>query len=261
MMNCQENDTQLGDYVDGTLDAAARASIEAHLATCERCRVLTSDLQVIRLTALTLEPQVPPPAVWTRISTALEQQSRPWWRLGGTTSGNTLSGNTLWQPAAAMGMALALTASLTWLGGRLAPVADTARLASARAAATRLANTPQVSTPQASTVPLANADLDVAANQYASAIAGLEQITSEQRDALDPDTAEVLTVNLTAIDSAIGESRAALDTQPENETAIESLFEALRRKLALLQDAVTLINEMRKGNPEGAARIVSGRNQ
>jgi anti-sigma factor RsiW len=239
-MRCQEYDTQLGDYVDGTLDAAAHEAFEAHLATCERCRLLTSDVQVIRLTARTLEPQVPPAAVWTRISTAIEAQPRPWWRLGA-------SGATLWQPAAAMTMALFLTASLTWLGGRLAPIAETARLASASAA-----------TAQA---PLANADLDVAANEYASAIAGLERITREQRDALDPDTADVLTVNLTTIDTAIGESRAALETQPENETAIESLFEALRRKLALLQDAITLINEMRKGNPEGAARIVSGLNQ
>ena len=42
-----------------------------------------------------------------------------------------------------------------------------------------------------------------------------------------------------------------------NELAQESLFEALRSKLALLQDMVALINEMRKGNQEGAARIVS----
>jgi len=43
--------------------------------------------------------------------------------------------------------------------------------------------------------------------------------------------------------------------------AQESLFDALRSKLELLQDVVSLINEMRKGNPEGAARIVSGLNQ
>jgi hypothetical protein len=254
-MNCQEFDTQLGDYVDGALDsevssAAAREPFEAHLASCERCRVLASDLQVIRLTALTLEPQVPSAAVWTKISAALEQESRPWWRLGGNTGGNT-AGTTFWQPAAALAMALVLTASLAWLGGRLAPVAETTRLASVQTA----------DTAGLDGAPLANADLDVAAKEYASAIAGLEQITGDQRAALDPDTADVLTVNLTAIDTAIGESRAALETQPENETAIESLFEALRRKLALLQDAVTLINEMRKGNPEGAARVVSGLNQ
>jgi anti-sigma factor RsiW len=241
-MNCQEYDTQLGDYVDGTLDAAARELFEAHVVTCDRCRALASDFQIIRLAAQSLEPQVPPPAAWENISAAVERQSRPWW-LGGSRS----SGSAFWQPAAAMGMALLLATGLSWLGARLAPVAETARLASARVAPAY--------------TPLANIDLDLAQKDYASAIAGLERITGEQRDALDPDTADVLQVNLTAIDTAIVESRAALATQPENDLAIESLFEALRRKLALLQDVVALINEMRKGNPEGAARIVSGLEQ
>jgi hypothetical protein len=43
--------------------------------------------------------------------------------------------------------------------------------------------------------------------------------------------------------------------------AQESLFGALRSKVALLQETLTLINVMRKGNQEGAARIVSGLNQ
>ena len=49
--------------------------------------------------------------------------------------------------------------------------------------------------------------------------------------------------------------------EPENDVAQQSLFEALRNKVALLQDTIALINEMRKGNQEGAARIVSGLNQ
>jgi hypothetical protein len=67
--------------------------------------------------------------------------------------------------------------------------------------------------------------------------------------------------NLEVIDVAIGESRAALQTQPTNEVAQESLFQALRNIVSLLQDTVLLINEMRKGNQEGAARVVSGLNQ
>jgi hypothetical protein len=59
------------------------------------------------------------------------------------------------------------------------------------------------------------------------------------------------------IDEAITESRAALHTEPQSESAQESLFAALRRKVALLQEMLALINEMRKGNQEGAARILS----
>lgn len=60
------------------------------------------------------------------------------------------------------------------------------------------------------------------------------------------------------IDQAIGESRAALRDQPANLPAQESLFEAFKSKVALLQDTVALVNEMRKGNQAEAARIVGG---
>ena len=89
----------------------------------------------------------------------------------------------------------------------------------------------------------------------------LEQATSADRSALDPETADALDAGLTVIDEAIGESRAALQTQPESELAQVSLFEALRRKVSLLQDMLALINEMRQGNQDGAARIMSELNQ
>jgi hypothetical protein len=63
------------------------------------------------------------------------------------------------------------------------------------------------------------------------------------------------------IDQAINESRAALKVQPNNEPAQQSLLESFKTKIALLQDTVALINEMRKGNDAGAARIVSGLKQ
>jgi anti-sigma factor RsiW len=237
-MTCEEYDIQLGDYVDGALDAPALASFEAHLAACGRCQAVVSDFRAIRQVAADLGPLAPPAAAWHKIAAAVEEQSSPWWRFGGK------SGFTLWQPAMAMAMALLLTVGLTWVGGRLAPLADQAP-----------------ATAGTGTVILANAELDGAERDYTSAIAGLEQIARDERDALDPDTADVLDVNLTVIDTAIGESRAVLKTEPENDLAIASLFEALKRKLSLLQDAVALINEMRKGNSEGAARIVSGLNQ
>jgi hypothetical protein len=59
------------------------------------------------------------------------------------------------------------------------------------------------------------------------------------------------------IDQAISESRAALKSEPDSAPAQESLFTALRRKVSLLQEMLALINEMRKGNQDGAARILS----
>ena len=63
------------------------------------------------------------------------------------------------------------------------------------------------------------------------------------------------------IDQAIDESRTALRTQPADQMAQESLFEAFRRKVSLLQDTIALMNEMRKGNQAGAARVAESLNK
>ena len=49
--------------------------------------------------------------------------------------------------------------------------------------------------------------------------------------------------------------------QPASEPAQQSLIEGFKTKIGLLQDTVALINEMRKGNEAGAARIASGLKQ
>ena len=68
----------------------------------------------------------------------------------------------------------------------------------------------------------------------------------------------MLQKNLHVIDAAIAESRAALRTEPQSAPARDSLFDALKRKVALLQDTIALMNEMRKGNAAGAAQIIEG---
>ena len=42
-MNCAEYEILICDYVDGTLDAAGRAKVEAHLAACPSCAELARD--------------------------------------------------------------------------------------------------------------------------------------------------------------------------------------------------------------------------
>jgi hypothetical protein len=91
-------------------------------------------------------------------------------------------------------------------------------------------------------------ELRMAEEHYERAISGLEQVATSDQSSLD----------LQVIDQAIAESRTALKTEPQNQPARESLFEALRRKIGLLQDTIALMNEMRKGNQAGAAQIVEG---
>jgi Putative zinc-finger len=237
-MTCQDYEIALGDYVDGTLDEQSRIEIETHLAACERCRAVAADFGTIRRTALALEPELPPAHLWTRLSTTIEAER-------GSASH---SWGFAWQTLAASLVTVTLVASLAWIGNGLTPVnGRTGRRALA-------------SLTQAEPISV-EAQFDLAEAHYTTAIAGLESIARSEQSALDMETADVLQANLTVIDGAITESRAALQTEPDNPAAQESLFEALRSKLELLQDVVALINEMRKGNPEGAARIVSGLNQ
>jgi hypothetical protein len=241
-MICTDYEPLIGEYVDGDLDAPARAALERHLAACEPCRRLAEDLRAIRAAAMTLEPHAPPPCVWTRITAALVDEG------AGLESPPI---RTRWRrPSLAAGLIVAVLAvGVSWIVWR-----DVSRV-------TPPANTrPEIASPaspdQDPLQPL-EADLKLAEDDYVKAIAGLEAIAGPAGSALDPQTADVLQASLIVIDRAIGESRAALQTDPASDLAQESLFDALRNKVFLLQETVLLINEMRQGDQEGAARIIS----
>ena len=239
-MTCQEYDDQIDDYVDDALAEPLRRACDEHLLTCAPCRALTTDLQTIRQATRALEPHVPSPQVWYRLAAAIDAEPRGlaavW--LGG------------WRTAAGVFMCVLLIASLSWLGGRLAPIAREHN----RAVSASL-------TTGGDSAPIDAAEFSAVEQQYTAAIAGLENVTRDQRAWLDMDTADVLSANLTVIDSAIGESRAALDQNPDSSVAQDSLFEALRDKVALLQDTVAIISTMRRANADGTAPVDTGSNQ
>jgi hypothetical protein len=184
-----------------------------------------------------LERKSPPPQVWTRVAAQLnaeEPKAQGRWRW--------LPAGLSWRPAAAAAVIVALLAGGTWVAWR-----DVSTPQSSRASATL----PDVPEPAASSLLTPNQELT-------QQIDHLEGIVTADQAVLPDETKAVYRATGAVIDNAIGESRAVLKTEPTNDLAQESLFEALRSKLALLQDMVALINEMRKGNQEGAARIVSG---
>jgi hypothetical protein len=216
-MTCVD-DLELGDYVDGALGPDRRAHVEAHVAACPACRALAGDLRSIRLAAGTLGPIEPPPHVWTRIAARLDPPSPSW----------GLTGFFGWQTLGAAAATVTLAVSLGWLGGQLATVAGPAPGSGGSRQGVLAAGMPW--------------ELESAEAPLTTAISGLERIAHEQRDNLDPDIAAVLLTNLTVIDDAIGQSREALAAEPESELVQASLVEALRQKVALLEDTVALID-------------------
>jgi anti-sigma factor RsiW len=64
-------DEQLDDYVDGLMDASSRASSEAHLATCDRCRRLVGDTRELLALAARERVTVNAPAeLWPLVATS-----------------------------------------------------------------------------------------------------------------------------------------------------------------------------------------------
>jgi hypothetical protein len=153
----------------------------------------------------------------------------------------------------------------TWLAAAAALVLAT--MVGLRYMPTRHSDAPPTTTPGAGAITANDAaqsvetELRQAETHYEKAIKGLEVIANSEQNELDPRTAATLQKNLAVIDQAISESRAAVRAQPASEPAQQSLIEGFKTKIGLLQDTVALINEMRKGNEAGAARIASGLKQ
>jgi hypothetical protein len=88
----------------------------------------------------------------------------------------------------------------------------------------------------------AASELQQAEQHYQNAITALEQLTVAKESALDPAVAAEIAQSLASIDRAIADSRAALKSDPDSFVAQTSLLEALRMKVALLQETVSLMN-------------------
>jgi hypothetical protein len=250
------NEIAINDYVDEALNAAGRADLERHLAQCAECRALVDDLREIRRVTATLEQREPPVRAWRRIERAiqLEREHRDdAARVKGTAIAR-LTGSGIarltgsrygaWLAAAAAVLIIAIVGIQFRRSHQ--PVTTTATTGAAAPGDAAVA---------------VEAELRAAEQHYEKAISGLEQIAKSEQGSLDPQTAATLQKNLAVIDQAISESRAALRVQPTSEPAQQSLIENFKTKIAFLQDTVALINEMRKGNDTGAARIVSGLKQ
>jgi len=267
------NEETLNAYADGSLPPTEAAEIERHVAACVSCRQLVDDLREILRATADLDLQDPPARVWKRIERAIQLEQD-----GAAAAGRPAAGARAFQAskgdadarlqgsrfsgarsdgrhllvwlAAAAALVLATVVGLRYAPGRSpgagpgAPAQDGGAQVAAGDAAQSVEN-----------------ELRQAEAHYENAIKGLEQIANAEQNALDPRTAATLQKNLAVIDQAINESRAAIRSQPSSEPAQQSLVENFKTKIALLQDTVALINEMRKGNEAGAARIVSGLKQ
>jgi anti-sigma factor RsiW len=231
MTRCRDIEEQLSLHVDDLLDPAAADGVRAHVAHCAACAGLLADLRHIASAAKRLGPIAPPAHLYARLVT----------RLPSTPSGSGTGpapGRPLWHWAGIAATVVAAT-GLVWFvlgggqpGGSGAPSAPT------------MADRSETVT----------AEFEIAIRHYERAVSDLETAASAADWALDPAVATAVRTGLTTLDHAIAESRNALDVDPASEPARISLFEALRRKVDLLQTTVLIVND---AHPAEAARPVN----
>ena len=231
-MHCSPYRESLHELVDGTIGPIRRAELERHLDTCADCRALLADLRVIHDAARSLDPLEPPDGVWLQVAGRLRQEGRVSAPPVAKASAPRRHVALL---ALAAALVLAVGASIVLLWPQLRAT-QTARLAAPAAAPS--ASQPGNAQPDVA-VESVEEEFRLAEQHYQNAIAKLEQAAKRDQPAansgtIDPQTAAMLQKNLQVIDQAIAESRAALRAEPQSAPARDSLFDALRRKVALL---------------------------
>ena len=243
-MSCSDYSDAIAQSIDGALDPASERALERHVEGCAACRALVADLRTIQAASFTLDRHEPHPHVLAALRARLATEALP-----------VARGRLLAWPAsraAWAGWAAAAALVIATMAGIYPLLRTDTRHVEDQADAVESTGDPVASVVQ---------ELEAAAGHYDKAIRDLEQIARSDSGVLDPQLAGVLQKNLQVIDQAIGESRAALKAQPASQDAQESLFDAMRSKVVLLQQTVELINEMRKGNQAEAGRLIQGLNQ
>jgi anti-sigma factor RsiW len=242
-MACQQYLNSIHELVDGTIGAIRRAELEQHLEGCEACRALVSDLERIRDAAGALPEMRPPDRVWLQLAGRLRQEGRITTAIAPERPNRRYAA---WLAIAAA-LVIAVGSAVLLLVPRTttpAPSQVTAPAATGSGADVKSVETVQN-------------EVDAAQQQFEKAIADLEKVAKANQQALDPGTSATIEKNLGIIDQAIAENRAAVKSEPASVAARETLFDALRQKVSLLQDTIALINEMRKGNNAAAAQLVN----
>jgi hypothetical protein len=248
-MFCRQYAEAIQELADGTLGPVRRAELQTHLDQCDNCRALAADLQKIRDAARAFDRLVPPDRVWLQIAGQLRQEGRVTASVAG---GRRRAA--IYAIAAAL---LLMVGGSVWL---LYPLRQSTNIVSGpsgpRDPGTQGPRDPSGNAAATDPVQSVGEEFRLAEQHLQAGIAKLEAATKADPDSIDPETAATLERNLAIIDRAIAESRTALKEEPQSAPARDSLFDALRRKVSLLQDTIALMNEMRKGNSAGAAQII-----
>ncbi len=210
-MTCHDCVELVGELVDDTAHPDVAEAVRRHLDSCVSCRALFEDLSRIRTAAAALGPIEPSPDVWAGIQAGL--------RLHGASRQDAWDG---WRPLAAAAGFVLVASSLGWVAARLSAPSPVAVVAVVQPAGA----------------------FELAEAAYQAAIDDMETVATEAEAPLVAEPALVtLQAGLADLDQMIVETRDQLALEPDDAFSQDSLLTALDSKVALLQDALALLDQ------------------
>lgn len=233
---------RLSEYIDGELSDADRAALEAHLDGCADCSRTLAELRDVVATAGALPDAAPTHDLWPGIEARLT--SRRSAADGARAGAGTVAGGGAAGPGAsgvlsldavrrrvvtvrvprliAAGIALVV---LSWGGAWLALTL----------------NQPAAEAPAVAAAPGEGAFQPVVLwEPYEAAVSELEAEFARRRGTLEPSTIVVVERNLAIIESALAESRQALEADPSSAFLNAYVADAMRRKVDLLRQVTRI---------------------
>jgi hypothetical protein len=250
LISCQTFAHQLEGVLEGEVDGATRAALQAHAGRCAQCGALLAGLRRVSTEAARLPALTPSRDLWPGIAARLQTPVVPF----------VARRRVHWSPriltvglAAALVLAAALGYEVAHRGaarpGTLAPATTSPAVAQRSVPDARppaaAARTPAPSPTASRRAVLAAdrvADATPAAveKSYDVEIAGLRAVLAARRSHLDTATVAVIEKNLAVIDSAIAQCRTALSKDPASRYLMQSFSQSLDTKVQLLRIAAGL---------------------
>lgn len=219
---CAAFDAAIPDWLEGTLPPAARASVDAHLATCAACAARVAALDDPMPDARVLPAVMPTRDLWPDIDARIATRV-----LALPTTADQRAALAPWRRWAAAAALVAVSVGGTYLAMRTRDTAPPTGDLAADPRPTTSAGLTMVKRPSGR-------------ETLAAEVQQLERALAERAPALEPTTAAAIRRSLAIIDRAIADARAALAADSSNVLLDQQLTRVLGKKAELMRRAAML---------------------
>jgi hypothetical protein len=224
---------RLSEYLDGGLEVAERAELEAHLAECEECAATLEQLRRVVARAQALEDRPPQNDLWSGIAE----------RIGATSAGaevTNIESHRQRRRARIRDRRLSFSVpQLAAAGIALMIMSGGIGLLLSRSAGPAGDMVTSANPVGTVAIPATSPGIPAVAN-YDAAVVDLEKVIEESRDQLDTMTVRIIEENLLIIDRAIAQAQRALAQDPASVYLNEHLAATMHQKLEFLRRAAQM---------------------